>query len=660
MELEIQNKKWLEGIEGEFLPKLIISESKVVRVIAGPGAGKTTGLKRRVMRLVIHDQVSPSKIFIGTFTRAIAGELASAIEVSAPDELMAEEEEGVHISTLHALALKLIRENPTSRPGRILRFLLAFEKDAMLYDIGEVLSSYHNQAERKKELNRICASWAEGTNLEMAGFLGEMDRWLRRHGGMLIDEVVQIARIGLESGDIEAGEYDHVIIDEYQDLTAAEQHLVEQIWSGNGSLVVLGDDDQSIYSFRFNHPGGITEFADKWNRELLDDVGIPENRRCGKVIVDLGNAMMAAAGSTKEPMISTRGDEGDLSLVYWPSVGWEIHGLAEYMKARKDTKFLVLVPRRFIGYYLKKAIGEEAQTSFHEEVLEIPVVQERFALASFIANPNDCVALRVLLGFHQNGLEHCPKRNAEAYKSILEVGLEADQLLKRIVDDEIVISGRGTKHLKARSKDVLGIAENLQECSDLHEIIRMIFDPSFAETILDEDKREKAMQDLEQIRDTAWLIQEQLDDVDLSKILDLLRYRVAMRIPLKEAPETRVRIMTLHGAKGLEADVVVLAGVADQLIPGIESRDPAVAEQIREEQRRLLYVSVTRAKRELVISWPTLMKYKEAIKNNVRIDKVWRKKGQDQIVKLGRTRLLPDIPQQPQTGKSWLNQRRAF
>ena len=64
MEIEIQNQQWLEGIEGEFLPKLIISESKVIRVVAGPGAGKTTGLKRRVMRLVIHDQVLPSKIFI--------------------------------------------------------------------------------------------------------------------------------------------------------------------------------------------------------------------------------------------------------------------------------------------------------------------------------------------------------------------------------------------------------------------------------------------------------------------------------------------------------------------------------------------------------------------------------------------------------------------
>ena len=107
--------------------------------------------------------------------------------------------QGIHISTLHALALSLIKQFPASRPGRILRFLLSYEQDAMLYDIGEEQIRFPNQSERKKELKRICASWAEGTELKMAGFLGAMDRWLRRHSGMLIDEVVQIARISLES-----------------------------------------------------------------------------------------------------------------------------------------------------------------------------------------------------------------------------------------------------------------------------------------------------------------------------------------------------------------------------------------------------------------------------------------------------------------------------
>jgi superfamily I DNA/RNA helicase len=133
-----------------------------------------------------------------------------------------------------------------------------------------------------------------------------------------------------------------------------------------------------------------------------------------------------------------------------------------------------------------------------------------------------------------------------------------------------------------------------------------------------------------------------------------------MRIPLGEALKTRVRIMTLHGAKGLEAENVIVAGVADQIIPGIGLKDPEEAEQAREEQRRLLYVSVTRAKRELLISWPKAIKYKDATKNNVRIDRgtILRFRGrEDQVVRLGKTTLLPDLPQYIKAGSLWLREK---
>ena len=96
-------------------------------------------------------------------------------------------------------------------------------------------------------------------------------------------------------------------------------------------------------------------------------------------------------------MISLRGEDGDVALVYWQSIAQEVGGLAKYMQERKDTRFLVLVPRRFI--MLKRALGADAVAAFHEEALEVPAVQERFALASLAANPEDRVALRTVLGF---------------------------------------------------------------------------------------------------------------------------------------------------------------------------------------------------------------------------------------------------------------------
>jgi superfamily I DNA/RNA helicase len=119
---------------------------------------------------------------------------------------------------------------------------------------------------------------------------------------MLIGEVVYLCVVGLESEDIPSPLFDHVVIDEYQDLTAAEQELVGLVWSGKGSLTSMGDDDQSIYAFRFNHPGGISDFHEKWQQFSCRDITFSENRRCGDSILNAANLMMAEAGSKKPPM----------------------------------------------------------------------------------------------------------------------------------------------------------------------------------------------------------------------------------------------------------------------------------------------------------------------------------------------------------------------
>jgi DNA helicase-2/ATP-dependent DNA helicase PcrA len=365
------NEPWLDGLEGEALPTFIKCSAKVIRVVAGPGSGKTTGLKRRIRRLVEGDAMDRSRIFVGTFTRAITTDLKKTLGAE------------LAVMTLHSLAYQLLRVNTTALGGRRLRFLLEFEEEAMLYDIGLEVGGDHWG--RVKHLRRLQASWAERTQLSDARFAGAVDRWLRHHGGMLIGEVPHIATMALSNGDIPIGQFDEVVIDEYQDLTACEQVMVEQIWSGVGSLVVLGDDDQSIYGFRFNHPGGITGFLERW-ADKVEDIPIPDNRRCAKSIVQIANHLMAEAGSKKAPMIAKRPDEGTAVFVHWPSVEEEVAGLAKYINLREHQEFLVLVPKRFIGYRLQDAVGGAAQTAFRQEVLEYPLTQERFALASLIAS----------------------------------------------------------------------------------------------------------------------------------------------------------------------------------------------------------------------------------------------------------------------------------
>ncbi len=587
---------WLEGIEGNAARELIESRAPVIRVVAGPGSGKTTCLKRRTQRLILGDKIAPEKIYVGTFTRAIASELNQELGSD------------VKVSTLHSLAYQLLRENPEACQGMHLRFLLNFEQDVMLYDIECAASAFGNIHSRRKELRRLQASKSQRTEYQHAAFDGAVRRWLKKHHAMLIGEVAFLCVEGLESEDIPSSFVDHVVIDEYQDLTAVEQELVERIWSGVGSLTVMGDDDQSIYAFRFNHPDGIASFYESWKDRGCKNLTFSENWRCGNEILRTANLMKARAGSQKPPMIHRSGRLGRQYLVHWNSIDDEVDGLARYANAFPKENFLVLVPRRFIGYRIANNIGSDAKTVFTEEILEHPVAQEAFSAFSFLADPDDWVSVRTWLGFHGENHKHASQRNAAACDS-LPPDLGGHELIHRIASGNVSLSGTGKSHVQKRAqKAVEFINQNLEP----EEAINLLFHEELGQLEIDAEKRGWLIDDLKELRNAAHHLLAGQDTPDLCKVVNAMRYRIATRSPLvPDVEESRVKIMTLHSAKGLEADNVVIAGIPDQFMPGIETDRTKTA-----EQERLLYVAITRARDSLIISWPRRIRV-EDLKTNM-------------------------------------------
>jgi DNA helicase-2/ATP-dependent DNA helicase PcrA len=610
---------WLEGIEGCAAHKLIESNDTVTRVVAGPGSGKTTCLKRRIQRLVQKEEVDPQKIFVGTFTRAIAKELRDALGTE------------VQVSTLHSLAFELLRKHPAACQGMHLRFLLKHEEDTLLYDIENAAAQIGDLHKRREALRLLQASRAQRTVYGNAAFAGAIRTWLQRHRGMLIGEVVYLCVTGLESADIAPSMFDHVVIDEYQDLTVAEQELVSLIWSGTGTLTVLGDDDQSIYGFRFNHPKGITDFRVHWPE--CTDLTFLDNRRCGEEILETANLMMAEAGATKPPMNSKSGRDGKLTAVQWNTLDEEIIGLTKYINACSDQSFLVLVPRRFIGYRLAEAVGGDANTMFAEEVLEHPIAQESFIALGLVADSEDFVSARAWLGLHGAKKEPGQRRNADAYAT-LPTDTGGQEMIRRLASEELKVLGQGQANLRMRAKKAVEIIDrDMNE----EETIEFLFNDALAEEEPDDEKRRWLTEDLRQLRNAAKEILERQDSPNLARVVEILRYRIATRSPLSstDAEEPRVRIMTLHSAKGLEADNVVITGVGDQFVPG----DEPDAERLA-EQKRLLYVAITRAKDSLIISWPRRVPLGDLMKNMGHLDDVITEKGVKWAI-TSRSSLLP-------------------
>jgi superfamily I DNA/RNA helicase len=606
--------------------------------------------------LIEGEGVLPDRIFVGTFTRAVAADLIEALrEIDARDEDGGETGKP-QISTLHALALRLLHQHPTACPGRRFRFLLGYEQECMLYDIGLAHVSFPSQDDREKELRKILGMWAGSTALADEAFKGSVTNWLTLNGGMLIDEVVYLAVRALHAGDIDAGAFDHVIVDEYQDLTLCEQTLVDLVRSPSGSVVVLGDDDQSVYGFRFNHPGGITAFPETCDPADLEQVTISFNRRCGDKIVDLANRLMAMAGSKKPPMRPSSGITGEVNVLRWPSVKAEVEGLARYISAEKERSFLVLVPRRFIGHALRERIGDDARTSFHEEILQHPLVRERFALASLVANLDDTISLRAWLGLDGAAPGGAPKRNAPAVASLLSTGLRGLSLIRGIAGGEVRVNGAGQKNVKMRAARLLSEIASAPSTT-VDESVRHWFDPNAADVIEDSTERSGAQRDLLELQEAASSMVDEYPSRSLLDVVDRLRYRISTRMSLLDGEEdVRVRIMTLHGAKGLEADNIIVAGLADQMLPGPNEREPIDTQAKHAEQLRLLYVAVTRARANLIISRPQSVEYGVAQQNQIRIDPgAVRRVHGTHVVKLSGTRFLPTSVVQSVDGRDWLS-----
>jgi len=212
---------------------------------------------RRVTRL-LEEGENPARILVVTFTRTAAADLKRQLEeVGAPGADL------VVASTLHRLCFHiLLKQHVLQATQRVPRTLFDFETDYLLADLGP---QFGGKRERERRLNAYEAAWARLQHDEIGFVVSDVDRefgeslerWLRFHGAMLVGELVPITlRFFRETPETpEKFAFDHVLVDEYQDLNRADQTIIEMIAS-EATLTVVGDDNQSIYGFRYAHPEG--------------------------------------------------------------------------------------------------------------------------------------------------------------------------------------------------------------------------------------------------------------------------------------------------------------------------------------------------------------------------------------------------------------------
>lgn len=573
-------------------PATAFSESSAValRALAGPGTGKTYALVNRLAHL-LEQGVEAKKILVVTFARTAARDLVSAVarlEAHGGDLIP---------RTLHSFCFSLLgRERVLQATRRVPRIMLAFERDLLLQDLD---GGFGGIRARRALVAAFEAAWARQQidepgqpvpGLDQAfqdAFLGSL-RW---HRAMLVGEVVPIALSYLHNNPqaSERGAYDHVLVDEYQDLNRAEQQVLNLV-SAESSLAVIGDDDQSIYAFKWANPEGIREFDQ--DHPGTEDVHFTICRRCPQQVVDMAQTLIQRnPGRVRLPLVAKADNPvGEIHNVQWRSVEDEAEGIAEFIKHKVSTgvdpgRCLVLANSRRIGYAIRDAVRARdiaCSSFFHEEPVESEAAQEALTLITLLAQPSDRVAIRAWLSFGSS------TQRTPAYRRLIGAARESDTDIADILD-QLDSSERSIPHTTNAVERYRELQRRLVVLRACGEDLARLIDELLPET----------NEDLTLLREAALKALEDADGV--SSMANALRYGVAQReTPLES---TEVRVMSLHASKGLTADLVVLAGLVEGLIPRIDDdASPADQEAQEQEQRRLFFVGITRTTDMLVLS----------------------------------------------------------
>jgi DNA helicase II / ATP-dependent DNA helicase PcrA len=560
-----------------------------IRVVAGPGTGKSFGLKRRVARL-LETGVPPARMLPVTFTNVAAEDLQrEMLRVGVPGC------EAIRGSTLHALGMKILgRRNVLEATGRIARPLNRFEMEPLLYDLSP---NFGNKRDRNKRIRAYEAAWTRLQH-EEPGYAADPDDqlfervlidWLRFHRGMLIGEIIpqvyQYLRDNPAAPELHL--YDHILVDEYQDLNRAEQAVIDLI-RNTACLCIVGDDDQSLYSFKFAHPAGIRTFPD--SHPGTADHEILECRRCPTLIVAIANSLIAHNRDREPRQLSplAANGPGDIQIRQFETLADEATGIAVFIRdqidnhGRRPQDILVLAQRRSIGNPIHDALVARAVPSksyYQEGELDSLTAQERMALFKLFIDPEDRIALRWLLGFGSNDFR------AGAYARIRthceRTGMTPWDLMCQLEAGDTRIAH--TSHLVDRFRSIQ---------SELAELRGPGSDDDIANLV-----QRWLPDNIEGLDDFRSLV---LDVAPTATTPSELLTSVNEAIATPEIPPdvTQVRIMSLHKSKGLNSPVVVIAGCIEGLLPAAPDQDKSPQEQQAdlEEQRRLLYVGLTRVK----------------------------------------------------------------
>lgn len=602
-------------------------------VIAGAGSGKTRVITYKIAYL-INKGYNPNRIMALTFTNKAAREMTSRISAILSDKFNGR----MWAGTFHSIFLRLLRLNherigfshdftiydSADSKSLIKMIIKDMELDDKVYKPNTIQSMISNLKNNLVSPQRYMEDKEARKSDEIAKrplfykiYLGYMAR-CKSANAMDFDDILYYMNILLrDNPDITERYQDYfqyVLVDEYQDTNIAQHLIVYQLTKKYRKLCVVGDDAQSIYSFRGANIQNILNL--KRHYPDLITFKLEQNYRSTQTILDAANSLIAKNHNQIPKKIFTENERGaKIPVINSFSADEEA-----YMAANKVVELKMIHHDTYDDYailYRTNAQSRKLEEAFRKRNIPYKIyggvsfyqrkeVKDVVAYMRLAINPNDDEALKRVINFPKRGIGDA------TVAKIYDSAVQANCSMWHVLTSELLMQvglNKGTINKLEGFKDVVKsfVSANEEGMDAGALVVKIVHETKLPSLYLSENTPENVSK-LENIQELVngakefveTCNEEGNDDTTLSAFLSQISLATDQDSDDEQSAAGRVLMMTIHAAKGLEFNTVIIVGVEEELFPS--SRSVGSVREL-EEERRLMYVAITRAKRDCIISY---------------------------------------------------------
>ena len=605
----------LEGLNDKQYEAVINTEGPCL-VIAGAGSGKTKVLTHKIAYLMGEVGVKPWDILAITFTNKAANEMKSRVE-----NLVGDAAKDMWIGTFHSICVRILRKQidrigfdtsfiifDTSDQKTLIKQIIKNKNlDDKLFSDRSVLSEISNAKNDMLEPDAYAVKASGDLRKETIAEIYQIYQTkLKENNAIDFDDIINFTiKILLDNPDLleyYSGKFKYVLVDEYQDTNKAQFTLVTLLASKYGNITVVGDNDQGIYSFRGADISNILNFEKDFPGTRI--IKLEQNYRCTQSILNAANEVIKNNETKYEKKLWTENERGKLPKVF--------RGDNEYDEANFIVRNINTLKMEEYYKYSDFAVlyRMNSQSRAIEDILRrenIPYkivgglkfyerkeIKDTIAYLRLIQNPSDNLSLTRIInepkrGVGKTSLDNIDSLSADTGISMYEIIRDADKY--------------GLNRIFANTRDFISVIEELRSKKDdikISELIKETLNKTGYTKALELEntvEAESRLENLDEFLTVAIEFEEESADNSLSEFLEGIT--LSSDLDGMEDSEDSVTLMTLHSAKGLEFPVVFLVGMEEGIFPGYKSIGEP---QELEEERRLCYVGITRAKENLFLT----------------------------------------------------------